>query len=85
MDGKEVVVDYGKLVWEEKRGYVGGENEDKGRVVELKKIVEMEGVVDRYRDMFEKEDIRGWRYGINNYRGLKWVGGRLKDRYWEGW
>ena len=49
----ELLVDYGNFLSEENRRYVGRHNQDKRTLVELKKILEIEGLLDTYSHIFE--------------------------------
>ena len=52
--------------------------------MELKKILEIEGLLDTYSHIFDNDDITGCRYPINNYSGLNSLRARLKHSYWDG-
>jgi outer membrane protein OmpA-like peptidoglycan-associated protein len=80
----ELLVDYGNFLSEENRRYVGRHNQDKRTLVELKKILEIEGLLDTYSHIFDNDDITGCRYPINNYSGLNSLRARLKHSYWDG-
>ena len=66
----ELLVDYGNFLSEENRRYVGRHNQDKRTLVELKKILEIEGLLDTYSHIFDNDDITGCRYPINNYASI---------------
>lgn len=80
----ELLVDYGNFLSEENRRYVGRHNQDKRTLMELKKILEIEGLLDTYSHIFDNDDITGCRYPINNYSGLNSLRARLKHSYWDG-
>ena len=50
---------------------------NKRTLVELKKILEIEGLLDTYSHIFDNDDITGCRYPINNYSGLNSLRARL--------
>lgn len=59
---------------------------DQGRriLVELKKILEIEGLLDTYSHLFEDDDAAGHKLPVNNYSGLNSLRARLKNRHWDG-
>ena len=50
----------------------------------MKKILEIEGLLDTYSHLFEDDDIAGRRFPMNNYSGLNSLRARLKHRHWDG-
>ena len=80
----EWLVDYTNSLSEENRRYAGLHDQDRRTLAELKKILEIEGLLDAYDHLFE-EDSDGLKgYPVNNYSGLNSLRARLKNRYWDG-
>lgn len=51
----------------------------------MKKILEIEGLLDKYSHLFDDDDaFDGNRYPKNNYSGLNSLQARLKNRKWDG-
>lgn len=51
---------------------------------ELKKIMEIEGLLDRYGNMFDDGESSGKTYPRNDYSGLNSLRARLRNRHWDG-
>ena len=51
---------------------------------ELKKILEIEGLLDKYSRMFDDRESLGNVYPVNDYSGLNSLRARLKNRHWDG-
>lgn len=51
---------------------------------ELKKILEIEGLLDTYGHLFDDKDDDGRKFPVNNYSGLNSLRARLKNRHWDG-
>ena len=57
---------------EENRLYAGQHDRDRRTLAELKKILEIEGLLDKYSHLFDDDDaFDGNRYPKNNYSGLR--------------
>ena len=57
---------------EENRLYAGQHDRDRRALAELKKILEIEGLLDKYSHLFDDDDaFDGNRYPKNNYSGFK--------------
>ena len=70
---------------EENRRYAGQHDRDRRSLAELKKILEIEGLLDTYSHLFDDDDtFDGNRYPKNNYSGLNSLRARLKNRKWNG-
>ena len=70
---------------EENRLYAGQHDRDRRTLAELKKILEIEGLLDKYSHLFDDDDaFDGNRYPKNNYSGLNSLQARLKNRKWDG-
>lgn len=80
----ERLVDYANFLTEENRRYAGLHDRDRRTLAELKKILEIEGLLDAY-DHLLKDDNDGYKgYPVNNYSGLNSLRARLKNRHWNG-
>lgn len=80
----ERLVDYANFLTEENRRYAGLHDRDRRTLAELKKILEIEGLLDAYDHLLE-DDNDGYKgYPVNNYSGLNSLRARLKNRYWNG-
>ncbi|MCE8780462.1 OmpA family protein [Bacteroides thetaiotaomicron] len=81
----EQLVDYANCLTEENRRYAGQHDRDRRTLAELKKILEIEGLLGTYSYMFGKESGDGRKtYPVNNYSGLNSLRARLKYRHWDG-
>lgn len=70
---------------EENRFYAEQHDRDRRSLAELKKILEIEGLLDTYSHLFDDDDtFDGNRYPKNNYSGLNSLRARLKNRKWNG-
>lgn len=70
---------------EENRLYAGQHDRDRRALAELKKILEIEGLLDTYNHLFDDDyAFDGNRYPKNNYSGLNSLQARLKNRKWNG-
>lgn len=80
----ERLVDYANFLTEENRRYAGLHDRDRRTLAELKKILEIEGLLDAYGHLLE-DDNDGYKgYPVNNYSGLNSLRARLKNRHWNG-
>lgn len=79
----EQLVDYANYLAEDNRRYAGLYDRDRRILVELKKILEIEGLLDTYSHLFE-DDTNRTKYPVNNYSGLNSLRARLKHRHWDG-
>lgn len=80
----ERLVDYANFLSEENRRYAGRHDQDRRTLAELKKILEIEGLLDTYSHLFDDDDTAGRRFPVNNYSGLNSLRARLKHRHWDG-
>ena len=69
---------------EENRLYAGQHDRDRRTLAELKKILEIEGLLDTYGHLLEDEKNGQQGYPVNNYSGLNSLRARLKHRHWDG-
>lgn len=80
----EWLIDYANSLSEENRRYAGLHDQDRRILAELKKILEIEGLLDAYDHLFEEDGDGLKGYPVNNYSGLNSLRARLKNRYWDG-
>lgn len=80
----ECLVDYANALSEENRRYAARYDQDRQTLAELKKILEIEGLLDAYGHLLEKNNDERTGYPVNNYSGLNSLRARLKNRHWNG-
>ena len=80
----ERLVDYANFLSEENRRYAGRHDQDRRTLAELKKILEIEGLLDTYSHLFEDDDTAGSKFPVNNYSGLNSLRARLRHKHWDG-
>lgn len=80
----EWLTDYANFLSEENNRAKGRIDQDRRTLAELKKILEIEGLLDTYSHLFRDEDTTGRQYPVNNYSGLNSLRARLRNRYWDG-
>lgn len=80
----EWLTDYANFLSEENNRAKGRIDQDKRTLAELKKILEIEGLLDTYSHLFGDEDATGYQYPVNNYSGLNSLRARLRNRHWDG-
>ena len=80
----ERLVDYVGFLSEENRRYAGRHDRDRRTLAELKKILEIEGLLDTYSHLFGEDGDGRKAYPVNNYSGLNSLHARLKHRHWNG-
>lgn len=80
----EWLTDYTNFLSEENNRSKGRIDQDRRTLAELKKILEIEGLLDTYSQLFGSEDATGRQYPVNNYSGLNSLRARLKNRHWDG-
>lgn len=79
------LVDYTNVLSEQNSRYAGQHDKDSRTLAELKKILEIEGLLDTYSHLFDDDDAIGRKgYPRNNYSGLNSLRARLKNRHWNG-
>lgn len=81
----EWLVDYATLQTERNKRYEELHDRNRRTLAELKKILEIEGLLDKYGHLVD-EDATDNRQGHpkNNYSGLNSLRARLKNRHWNG-
>lgn len=80
----EWLIDYASSLSEENRRYAARYDQDRRTLAELKKILEIEGLLDAYGHLLEENDNGRTGYPVNNYSGLNSLRARLKNRHWNG-
>lgn len=80
----EWLTDYANFLSEENNRAKGRIDQDRRTLAELKKILEIEGLLDTYSHLFGNEDATERQYPVNNYSGLNSLRARLKNRHWDG-
>lgn len=80
----EWLTDYVNFLSEENNRAKGCIDQDRRTLAELKKILEIEGLLDTYSHLFGDEDATRRQYPVNNYSGLNSLRARLRNRHWDG-
>ena len=80
----EWLTDYANFLSEENGRYRGHLDRDRRTLAELRKILEIEGLLDAYSHLFEDDDAAQRSFPVNNYSGLNSLRARLKNRRWDG-
>ncbi|WP_294618539.1 hypothetical protein [uncultured Bacteroides sp.] len=81
----EWLVDYASFLSKENKHYANLNDQNHRTFVELKKILEIEGLLDKYGHLIKEDNTNGHKgYPMNNYSGLNSLLARLKNRHWNG-
>ena len=80
----ERLAEYVDFLSEENRRYAGRHDCDRRTLAELKKILEIEGLLDAYGHILQEDGEVGKDYPVNNYSGLNSLRARLKNKHWNG-
>lgn len=80
----EWLIGYASQLSESNRRYAGQQDKTMRTINELKKILEIEGLLDKYSRMFDDQTSWGNAYPKNDYSGLNSLRARLKNRHWDG-
>lgn len=80
----EMLLNYSSQLKRENHLYKQLHEKDLKIQAELKKILELEGLLDKYILVFESEDQITDSYPVNNYSGLNSLRARLKHKHWDG-
>ena len=81
----EFLTDYSNTLSEKNRQYAKSLDMDRRTLAELKKILEIEGLLDTYSHLFDVDEDSGRStYPKNNYSGLNSLRARLRNRNWDG-
>ncbi len=78
------LIDYANSLAESNRRYANQHEKDARTLVELKKILEIEGLLDRCSRLFENDNREYAIFPRNDYSGLNSLRARLKNRDWDG-
>ena len=69
----------------ENRYYAGLNDKNSRALAELKKVLEIEGLLDKYSHLFvDGNEQAGRTFPVNNYSGLNSLLARLKNKKWNG-
>lgn len=69
----------------ENRYYAGLNDQNSRALAELKKVLEIEGLLDKYSHLFvDGNEQAGRTFPVNNYSGLNSLLARLKNKKWNG-
>ncbi len=78
------LIDYANSLAESNRRYANQHEKDARTLVELKKILEIEGLLDRCSCLFENDNGEYSVFPRNDYSGLNSLRACLKNKDWEG-
>lgn len=78
------LIDYANSLAESNRRYASQHEKDIRTLVELKKILEIEGLLDKCSRLFENDNEKFATFPRNDYSGLNSLRARLKNRHWDG-
>ncbi len=78
------LIDYANSLAESNRRYANQHEKDARTLVELKKILEIEGLLDMCSRLFENDNDKFATFPRNDYSGLNSLRARLKNRDWDG-
>ncbi len=78
------LIDYANSLAESNRRYANQHEKDARTLVELKKILEIEGLLDRCSRLFENDNDKFATFPRNDYSGLNSLRARLKNKDWDG-
>ncbi len=81
----EWLIDYANALHESNGRYVSLHDKDSRTIAELRKILEIEGLLETYGNLFDEDDETLLRtYPKNDYSGLNSLRSRMKNRYVNG-
>ena len=80
----EWLIGYATQLSESNRRHTRQHDRAMRTINELKKILEIEGLLDKYSRMFDDRESLGNVYPRNDYSGLNSLRARLKNRHWDG-
>ena len=80
----EWLIGYATQLSDSNRRYTGQHDRAMRTINELKKILEIEGLLDKYSRMFDDRESLGNVYPRNDYSGLNSLRARLRNRHWDG-
>lgn len=78
-------MDYANVLSRENKRYKDWYDRNRRTLAELKKILEIEGLLEKYGHLVNDDETdRRQGYPRNNYSGLNSLRARLKNRHWDG-
>ena len=80
----EWLTDYANSMRKKNQAYSDRIDMQQKTLEQLKTILEIEGLLDRYKHLFENEYIAKNSYPRNNYSGLNSLRARMKNSKWDG-
>lgn len=80
----EWLIEYASELSESNRRYAGQHDRDMRTLNELKKILEIEGLLKKYGRLFDGRENLSSGYPKNDYSGLNSLRARLRNRRWDG-
>ena len=81
----EWLVDYANVLSGENKRHKDWYDRNRRTLAELKKILEIEGLLDKYGHLVNDDETDHRQgYPRNNYSGLNSLRARLKNRHWDG-
>lgn len=81
----EWLMDYANFLSKENKRYTDLNDRNRRTFIELKKILEIEGLLDTYGSLITEDSIGEHQgYPTNNYSGLNSLMARLRNRHWNG-
>ncbi len=81
----EWLVDYADVLSGENKRYKDWHDHNRRALAELKKILEIEGLLDKYGHLVDDDETDSRQgYPMNNYSGLNSLRARLRNRHWDG-
>lgn len=78
------LIDYANTLVESNRRYASQHEKNTRTLVELKKILEIEGLLDMCRHLFENGNAEYAIFPRNDYSGLNSLRARLNNKHWDG-
>ena len=80
----EWLIGYASELSESNSRYASQHDRDMRTLNELKKILEIEGLLDKYSRIFTNQELWSNAYPRNDYSGLNSLRARLRNRHWDG-
>lgn len=81
----EWLMDYANFLSKENKRHADLNDRKRRTFIELKKILEIEGLLDKYGSLITEDSIGEHQgYPTNNYSGLNSLMARLRNRHWNG-
>lgn len=80
----EWLIDYASELSESNSRYAGQHDRHMRTLNKLKKILEIEGLLDKYSRIFTNQELWSNAYPRNDYSGLNSLRARMRNRHWDG-